>query len=144
MPKVHILKQFDVTTTNKSNEEELLKNPAGEQVVRFDVILEADDGYQESQTYQCSEEELKDAVAHFNNSHMESLLGSLQAVAPVAQPESVEEPRVLTVKASKEAASNFKVVKKLVVEIEKAEAEEKRLADEQAAQEEVSEGTEAE
>lgn len=59
----------------------------------YEVVFEADDGYQEQQKYQCTETELKTALTHFND----SVLKSVTADA------SVEEPRIITVAPSKDA-----------------------------------------
>lgn len=60
---------------------------------QYKVTFEADDGYQEQQIYQCTEDQLKDALTHFND----SVLKSVTADA------SVEEPRIITVAPSKDA-----------------------------------------
>jgi len=72
-------------------------------VSRFEVIFEADDGYKEQQSYQCTEADLKDALSHFNDSHL------------VADTVIEEAPRVITVKASKEAAAALKLHGKVLV-----------------------------
>lgn len=87
MPKCTVLKE----TTVKGN------------VSRFEVVFEADDGYQEPHVYQCTEADLKDALSHFNDSHL------------VADTVIEEAPRVITVKASKEAAAALKLHGKVSV-----------------------------
>ena len=84
MPTCTIIKETPVTG-NKS---------------RFEVIFEADDGYKEQQVYQCTETELKEALAHFNDSHL------------VVEKAEAGAPRVITVKASKEAEAAIKSLKK--------------------------------
>lgn len=70
----------------------LKETPVQGNVSRYEVILEADDGYTEQQVYQCSEAKLKEAIVHFNESHL--------AVDTV----DGDEPRVITIKTSKHAA----------------------------------------
>jgi hypothetical protein len=71
---------------------------------QYRVLFEADDGYQEEQVYQCTEVALKDALTHFNDEHLSSMKASLEFV------NQDEEPRVLTVKSSKQAVDNLKAV----------------------------------
>lgn len=70
---------------------------------QYKVTFEADDGYQEQQIYQCTEDQLKDALTHFNDSHL---------AIKVAEKEVSEivEPEVITVKSSKEALANLKKI----------------------------------
>lgn len=70
---------------------------------QYRVLFEADDGYQEEQVYQCTEVELKEALTHFNDEHLASMKASLEAL-------TVDEPRVITVKSSKQAVDNLKAV----------------------------------
>ena len=75
---------------------------------QYRVLFEADDGYQEEQVYQCTEVELKDALTHFNDEHLASVKAKLELSTP-------EEPRVLTVKSSKQAVDNLKKIEQVKI-----------------------------
>lgn len=70
----------------------------------YSVVFEADDGYQESQKYQCTEAQLKDALTHFNDTHLET-----KAQAIVTNSLDNEEV-VLTVKSSQDAQDSLKII----------------------------------
>jgi len=84
MPKCTVLKEKTVTGN----------------ISRFEVIFEADDGYQEPHVYQCTETELKEALTHFNDSHL--------VIEEVVE----EGTRVISVKASSKAAAALKSLTK--------------------------------
>lgn len=70
---------------------------------QYKVTFEADDGYQEQQVYQCTEAELKEALTHFNDSHLATKAAEKEVSTVVA-------PEVITVKPSKEAVANLKKI----------------------------------
>jgi len=70
----------------------------------YSVVFEADDGYQENQKYQCTEAQLKDALTHFNDTHLET-----KAQAIVTNSLDNEEV-VLTVKSSQDAQDSLKII----------------------------------
>ena len=88
MPKCFIKSELELTNGTSS----------------YDVVFEADDGYQEEQKYVCTEEELKEALTHFNDSHLASL------VEDTVQVQALAEERVLTVKTSKESTNFLKQI----------------------------------
>lgn len=94
MPKCFIKSELELTNEKSS----------------YDVVFEADDGYQEVQKYVCTEAQLKEALTHFNDSHLASLIDS------TATAQALAEERILTVKSSKEAVAALKSVEKQVAE----------------------------
>lgn len=70
----------------------------------YSAVFEADDGYQENQKYQCTEAQLKDALTHFNDTHLET-----KAQAIVTNSLDNEEV-VLTVKSSQDAQDSLKII----------------------------------
>ena len=93
MPKCFIKSELELTNGTSS----------------YDVLFEADDGYQEEQKYVCTEAALKEALTHFNDSHLASL------VEDTVQAQALAEERVLTVKTSKESTNFLKQIEEAKV-----------------------------
>lgn len=85
MPKCFIRSEYELQSGKKN----------------YKVLFEADDGHVEAQEYQCSEDELKEALTHFNDTHLASLV-------PATKVLSLEEQKIITVKSSKQAIKNLK------------------------------------
>lgn len=82
----------------------------------YHVVFEADDGHQEEQQYQCTEDELKDALTHFNEERIKSVHKSFVISSPT-------DDRVITVKASKEISDLLKEIKQVTVAAEEVSEE---------------------
>jgi glyoxylate utilization-related uncharacterized protein len=72
-------------------------------ISKYHVTFEADDGYQEPQVYQCTEENLKKALNHFNDTHL------AKKVEEKSLSLAIEE-QVIELNPSKEAIANLKKI----------------------------------
>lgn len=123
MAKCIITSQTPLFYTDEERKGDRVLDEDGREVDEFEVILEADDGYQEPQKYQLAKEALTDLVTHFNDEHFASLRREVtKNLSQVEAPEKA--PEVLTVKASTQAKADRKEYDRVVPLLPPTEGEE--------------------